>query len=201
MKEQQEKRAEPCEAKGAIASAPSDHPGHPVELPWWRRWVFSTDHKVIGIQYMITSLLVALFGFGLMIVMRWQLSFPGKPVPIIGPLLSGIFGANMAPGGVMTPNLYNSFGAMHGTMMIFMAMVPALFSGFGNFVVPLQLGAPDMAFPRLNMASYWTFLVGILIMLGSFLVPGGSAKSGWTSYVPLADIVDTGMGFEPILNG
>jgi len=185
---------------GAAAHGAGHHE-HQIELSWWRRYVFSTDHKVIGIQYMITSLFVALFGFALMVVMRWQLSFPGKPVPVIGPLLTAVFGPNMAPGGVMTPNLYNSFGAIHGTMMIFMAIVPALFAGFGNFVVPLQLGAPDMAFPRLNMASFWSFFVGVVIMLGSFLVPGGAAKSGWTSYPPLADISDTGMGFEPILNG
>ncbi len=187
---------------GSTATAQgAGHHEHQIELSWWRRYVFSTDHKVIGIQYMMTSLFVALFGFGLMVVMRWQLSFPGKPVPVIGPLLTAVFGANMAPGGVMTPNLYNSFGAIHGTMMIFMAIVPALFAGFGNFVVPLQLGAPDMAFPRLNMASFWSFFAGVVIMLGSFLVPGGAAKSGWTSYVPLADVADTGMGFEPILNG
>ncbi|CAB4244386.1 Heme/copper-type cytochrome oxidase, subunit 1 [Methylacidimicrobium sp. AP8] len=201
MDEVKHKTAQSEGGKGGGVSHGHDHSGHHPELSWWRRYVFSTDHKVIGIQYMITSLLVALFAFGLMIVMRWQLSFPGKPVPVIGPLLTSVFGANLAPGGVMTPNLYNSFGAIHGTMMIFMAIVPALFAGFGNFVVPLQIGAPDMAFPRLNMASFWTFFAGVLIMLVSFLVPGGAAKSGWTSYPPLADIVDTGMGFHPILNG
>ncbi|CAB4244230.1 Heme/copper-type cytochrome oxidase, subunit 1 [Methylacidimicrobium sp. AP8] len=175
--------------------------GHGAHLPWWRRWVFSTDHKVIGIQYMITSLLMAAFGFGLMILMRWQLSYPGKPVPFFAGLLQQLAGPNMAPGGVMTPQLYNSFGAIHGTVMIFMALVPALFSGFGNYIVPLKLGAPDMAFPRLNMASFWCFFAGVVIMVGSFFVPGGAAKSGWTSYPPLADLADSGPGFHPVLNG
>ncbi len=179
---------------------PGQH-GHGASLPWWRRWVFSTDHKVIGIQYMITSLLMGLFGFVLMIFMRWQLSYPGKPVPLFAHLLQQLVGANMAPGGVMTPQLYNSFGAIHGTIMIFMALVPALFAGFGNYIVPLKLGAPDMAFPRLNMASFWCFFVGVVIMVASFFVPGGAAKSGWTSYPPLANLADSGPGFHPVLNG
>jgi cytochrome c oxidase subunit 1 len=174
---------------------------HEVELPWYRKYLFSTDHKVIGIQYMITSLLIALFGFVLMIVMRWQLSYPGKPIPLLGGVLENILGHDMFPNGVMTPQAYNAFGAIHGTVMIFMALVPALFAGFGNFVVPLQLGAPDMAFPRLNMASFWCFFVGAVIIMVSFFVPGGAAKSGWTSYPPLADLADSGPNFHPILNG
>ncbi|KIE58071.1 cytochrome C oxidase subunit I [Methylacidiphilum kamchatkense Kam1] len=181
-------------------AAHGHHEGH-EEISWIRKYVFSTDHKMIGYQYMVTSLFVALFAFFLMVLMRWQLSFPGKPIPIFGPILEKLLGSSMAPGGVMTPQLYNSFGAMHGTMMIFMALVPALFAGFGNFVVPLQIGAPDMAFPRLNMASFWLFFVGVLIMMVSFFVPGGAAKSGWTSYTPLADFADMGPGFHPIFNG
>lgn len=175
--------------------------GHHEQLPWYRKYLFSTDHKVIGMQYMITSLIIALFGFGLMIVMRWQLSYPGKPIPIFGGILENIFGPEMFSGGVMTPQAYNSFGAIHGTVMIFMALVPALFAGFGNFVVPLQLGAPDMAFPRLNMASFWCFFVGAVIIMVSFFVPGGAAKSGWTSYPPLADLADSGPHFHPLFNG
>ena len=89
--------------------------------------------------------------------------------------------------GVMTPEFYNSLGAMHGTIMIFLGIVPIAFAAFGNFVVPLQIGAPDMTFPKINMASYQAFFVGGVIMLISFFVPGGAAKGGWTSYTPLAD--------------
>ena len=101
----------------------------------------------------------------------------------------------------MTPDFYNSLGAMHGTIMIFFGVVPLAFAAFGNFVVPLQIGAPDMTFPKVNAASFWAFGVGGVIMMTSFFVPGGAAKSGWTSYTPLADISDTGPGHNPIFNG
>ena len=74
---------------------------------------------------------------------------------------------------------------MHGTIMVFLGVVPLAFGAFGNYVVPLQIGAPDMAFPRLNMASYWFYLAGGIVMLASFFVPGGAANNGWTSYAPL----------------
>src|SRR5438067_11660988 len=98
------------------------------------------------------------------------------------------------PDGKMTPDFYNSLGAMHGTIMIFAGVVPLAFAAFGNFVVPLQIGAPDMTFPKVNAASFWAFAVGGVIMLISFFVPGGAAKSGWTSYTPLAAIADSGRG-------
>ena len=96
------------------------------------------------------------------------------------------------PGGVMLPEFYNSLGAMHGTIMVFLGVVPLAVGGFGNYVVPLQIGAPDMAFPKLNAVSYWSYFVGGIIMLVGFFVPGGAASSGWTSYPPLADIATTG---------
>ena len=92
----------------------------------------------------------------------------------------------------MLPDFYNELGAMHGTIMVFLGVVPLAVGGFGNFVLPLQIGAPDMAFPRINMASYWFFFLGGVTMLASFLVPGGAAQSGWTSYSPLANIAGTG---------
>src|SRR5688500_14107474 len=163
---------------------------HHEELGFWRKYIFSTDHKVIGIQYGITSLLFLLFGFFLMMVMRWQHAYPGKPIPIVGGLLEAVIG-QPAAGGVMSSDLYNMFGAMHGTIMVFLAIVPLAFAAFGNYVVPLQIGAPDMAFPRLNMASYWVFFLGGVVMFVSFFIPGGPAQAGWTSYSPLASIVPT----------
>jgi cytochrome c oxidase subunit 1 len=77
---------------------------------------------------------------------------------------------------------------MHGTIMVFLGVVPLAFGAFGNYVVPLQIGAPDRAFPRLNMTSYWLYLAGGLVMLASFFVPGGAANNGWTSYAPLSDL-------------
>ena len=91
------------------------------------------------------------------------------------------------PGGSMLPEFYNELGAMHGTIMVFLGVVPLAVGGFGNFVLPLQIGAPDMAFPKLNMASYWAFFLGGVTMLASFFVPGGAAQSGWTSYPPLVE--------------
>src|SRR5262245_39064765 len=117
-----------------------------------------------------------------MMIMRWQLAYPGRPIPLIGGLLS----AAQAPGGIMLPEFYNQLGAMHGTIMVFMGVVPLAVGGFGNFVLPLQIGAPDMAFPKLNMMSYWVFFLGGVTMIASFFLPGGAANSGWTSYAPLS---------------
>ncbi len=178
---------------GGVAHGPA-HDGHAhgpehPEYGFWRTWVFSVDHKVIGIQYAITGLLFLLFGFTLMMIMRWQLAYPGRPIPIIGNWL----GVANAPGGIMLPEFYNQLGAMHGTIMVFMGVVPLAVGGFGNFVLPLQIGAPDMAFPKINMASYWSYFVGGVVMLASFFQMGwdkgpGAAQSGWTSYPPLAVI-------------
>ena len=157
---------------------------------FWRTWIFSPDHKVIGIQYGLTALCFMLFGFFLMLLMRWQMAHPGQPVPVFGWLLEKTLG-QVAARGAMSADLYNSFGAMHGTIMVFLAIVPLAFVAFSNFVLPLQIGAPDMAFPRLNMASYQAFVLGGVIMLTSFFIPGGAAQAGWTSYSPLATMIPT----------
>lgn len=172
-------------AHGAAHGHDHDH----EELGFWRKYVFSTDHKIIGIQYGISSLLFLLLGFGLMMVMRWQMAYPGKEVPFgIGSLLETVF-KQAAAGGAVSGDLYNMFGAMHGTIMVFMGVVPLAFAAFGNYVVPLQIGAPDMAFPKLNAASFWVFFVGCLVMIYSFFIPGGPAQGGWTSYSPLATVL------------
>src|SRR5436309_12100041 len=165
-----------------------EHGGH--HLPWIRRYVFSTDHKWIGIQYGFTALLFLLLGFCLMILMRLQLGWPGQAFSIMK-----VLGESRAPGGVLLPEAYNQLGAMHGTIMIFLGIVPLAVGAFGNYLVPLQIGAPDMAFPKLNMASYWCYLPGGLIMLASMVLlqsKGGAAQSGWTSYPPLSDIASQG---------
>jgi len=153
-------------------------------MPFWKKYIFSTDHKVIGLQYAITAMVFLLFGFSLVLLMRWQLGFPNQPIPILGKLLSDA----LVIDGVMTPDFYNQLGAMHGTIMIFLGVVPLAVGGFGNYLLPIQVGAHDMAFPKLNMMSYWVYFVGGVIMLSSFLMPGGAAASGWTSYPPLSVI-------------
>ena len=137
---------------------------------FWTKYVFSQDHKWIGIQYGVKALFFMLFGFALMIVMRYQ----------------------MVHAGTISPDTYNSFGAMHGTIMVFLGVVPVIVGAYGNYLVPLQIGAPDMAFPKLNMASYWCYFLGGVTMLTGFALPGGAANSGWTSYPPLANIATTG---------
>ncbi len=161
------------------------------DLPFWRKYIFSTDHKVIGIQYALTAMFFLFFGFCLVMLMRWQLAYPGEALPLIGKLFSD----TSMPDGIMLPEFYNSLGAMHGTIMVFLGIVPLAVGAFGNFVLPLQIGAPDMAFPKLNAASYWCFFVGGIVMLVSFFVPGGAANSGWTAYPPLSDIATTGQTF------
>jgi cytochrome c oxidase subunit 1 len=177
-------------------SSTAAHAAEHVPLPFWRRYVFSLDHKVIGVQYGLTALVFLFFGYCLIALMRWQLAYPGKPIPLVGSLLLRALGPDMADRGIMSPDLYNSFGAMHGTIMVFLAVVPLAAGAFGNYLVPLQIGAPDMAFPRLNMLSYWFYFAGGAVMLASFFVPGGAARSGWTSYAPLATITHTGAHFD-----
>ena len=150
------------------------------EEPFYRKYIWSTDHKIIGLQYGITSLIFLLIGFSLMMIMRWQLAYPESAVPLVG----SIFGED----GMLLPEIYNSLGAMHGTIMIFLGIVPLAVGAFGNYFVPLQIGAPDMAFPKLNAASYWSYFVGGIVMMASFFTAEGAARSGWTSYPPLADI-------------
>ena len=166
------------------------HEAHHEDIGFWRKYIFSTDHKVIGIQYGLTALIFLLFGFFLMMMMRWQIAHPGQALPLLGPALAKLLGVP-ASGGIISPDLYNSFGAMHGTIMVFLAVVPLLTGAFGNYLVPLQVGANDMAFPRLNMASYQFYFVGGVIMFASFFIPGGAAQAGWTSYPPLATSIPT----------
>ncbi len=161
-----------------------------AEQSFWTKYIFSTDHKVIGIQYGVTALVFLLFGFGLMMAMRWQIAKPDQPIPVIGALLESVLG-NVAKDGIISAQLYNVFGAMHGTIMVFMAIVPLGFAAFGNYIVPLQIGAPDMCFPRVNMASFWAFFLGCVTMTVSFFIPGGAAQAGWTSYSPLATSLPT----------
>ncbi len=175
---------------GPAPHEPTGHGHAHPELNFWQQYIFSTDHKVIGIQYGLMALSFMLFGFFLMLLMRWQIAHPGLPVPVLGPVLEKILGQPAAHGAI-SPELYNSFGAMHGTIMVFLGVVPLAFAAFGNYVTPLMIGAPDMAFPKLNMASFHAFFLGGVVMLVSFFIPGGAAQAGWTSYSPLATTIPT----------
>src|SRR5271165_6722391 len=128
-----------------VSYATAQH--HPPE-GFLRKWVFSTDHKVIGLQYLFTGLFFLLFGGVLAMLIRWQLGFPGHALPLMGSIAT-----TGMPGGHMLPDFYHMLFTMHATIMIFFAVIPILVGGFGNYLVPLMIGAEDMAFPRLNMMS------------------------------------------------
>jgi cytochrome c oxidase subunit 1 len=153
------------------ATAVGGAAAHHEEPGFLRRYVFSTDHKIIGIQFLFASLFFMLVGGALALMIRWQLGFPGQAAPGLG---------------VVSPKFYNSLVTMHATFMIFFAVMPLLVGVFANYLIPLKLGAPDMAFPRLNMMSFWVFVQSGIIMLASLFVEGGAAGAGWTAYPPLA---------------
>src|SRR5687767_6009400 len=152
------------DASTHVGHAHAAHETHHHDAGFLRTYIFSTDHKVIGVQYGVTALCFLFFGFILMMLMRWQLAYPGQAIPIVGKWLGSVLGDTALSNGVMQPDLYNAFGAMHGTIMVFLAIVPLAFAAFGNYVVPLQIGAIDMAFPRVNMVSYQCYFIGGVIM-------------------------------------
>ncbi len=159
-----------------VAVVEEEHP-----LPFIRKYIFSTDHKTIAIQFLFTCLFFLLVGGLLAVMLRYQLGYPGKPMPG-GDLLP----ETMAPGGIILPEFYISLVTMHGTFMVFFAIMPLLVGVYANYLIPLQIGTHDMAFPRLNMWSFWLFFVSGLVMLSSFAVEGGASVAGWTQYAPLS---------------
>src|SRR3989475_7570151 len=152
---------------------------HHDDRSFIRKYIFSTDHKIIGIQFLFVSLFFLLLGGVLAMQMRWQLAFPGQPMPG-----GGILPDTMAPGGVILPEYYIQLVTMHGTFMVFFAIMPLLVGVYANFLIPLKIGTHDMAFPRINMASFWLALVAGLLMFPSLFVPEGGTRSGWTNYAP-----------------
>jgi len=148
-----------------------------------RKYIFSVDHKIVGIQYTILGLVSAFVGMALSWVMRIHLAWPTASIPLLGTIAPG-----GAPGGVPTPEYYLALMTMHGTIMAFFLLTAAPMAGFGNFMLPIQVGAEDMAFPRLNMASFWITLLGFVVAASSFLIPDGPPISGWTAYTPLSAV-------------
>src|SRR5215213_8407165 len=142
---------------------PEDHSGHGA-YSWRDYFRVNTDHKVIGIQYVVTSFFFMLVGGLLAMLVRAELATPGRQF--------------------VDANAYNGLFSVHASLMIFLFIIP-VFAGLANYVLPLMIGAPDMAFPRLNALSYWLLPIAGVMMLSSFLVPGFAA--GWTNYVPLSE--------------
>ncbi|MDY0330889.1 MAG: cytochrome c oxidase subunit I [Thiomonas sp.] len=142
----------------------------------WRRWLFSTNHKDIGTMYLVYALAMLFVGGVLALAIRTELWHPYV--------------------WLMNPELFNAFGTMHGLIMIFMAVMPAL-TGLANWMIPLMIGAPDMAFPRLNNLSFWLLVPAAILGVAAFLVPGGAPGVGWTLYPPLS--LQQGMGMDLII--
>ena len=141
------------------------------EESFWSKYVFSTDHKIIGFQYMFTGMAMALIGGYFAYVFRMQLAFPGSSIPFWGTL---------------SPAAYNSLVTNHGTIMIFWVAMPVLIAAMGNFCIPLMIGCDDMVFPRVNRLSYQIFLLSAIVLIISFFVPGGGFGGAWTAYPPLS---------------
>src|SRR5512145_198424 len=168
----------------AISHAGARHVGaEHHEVGFIRHYIFSTDHKMIGKQFLSLGLAMLVLGGLLALLVRWQLAWPETAVPGMGwvpePTMFG---------GIIPPETYNAFFTMHATIMIFFAIMPILVGCFGNFLIPLMIGARDMAFPLLNMLSFWVSVPAGVLMLWSFFVEGGPAAGGWTSYTPLSAV-------------
>lgn len=153
-----------------------------AEPTGWRKFIWSLDHKVIGMQYLFTSLGFLFVGGGLALLLRWQLAFPSTQVMANGDV------GNPLSLPFIDPQFYNALFTMHATVMVFLVIMPFLIGAFGNYLIPLKIGAGDMAFPLINEVSYWFYLVSGVVLLSSFFVAGGAPGSGWTSYAPLSSV-------------
>src|ERR1700746_848957 len=152
---------------------------HAAPQGFIRKWVFSLDHKVIGLQYYFLALAAVFVGMFLSLLMRIHLIWPTAALPFFGEI---------------QPGTYISLLTMHGTIMVFFVLTTAPQGGFGNYFLPIQIGAPDMAFPVLNMLSFWTTFVAFVVMIAAFFVTGGAPLHGWTGYAPLSALPNSGPG-------
>lgn len=154
------------------AAAQPDHDEHPPPEGFLWRYVFTLDHKVIGLQYITASLVWLLLGGLMAMAIRVELMFPAE--------------LTQGPSVLVRPGDYNELFTMHGTLMIFFAVIPLLTGGFGNYLVPIMVGAKDMAFPRLNAIAFWLIPAAGFILLSGFLMDQGAPGGGWTVYPPLS---------------
>jgi cytochrome c oxidase subunit 1 len=152
---------------------------HAAPQGFIRKWVFSLDHKVIGLQYYFLALTAVFVGMLLSLLMRIHLIWPGVSFPLIGEI---------------KPETYLSLLTMHGTIMVFFVLTTAPQGGFGNYFLPIQIGAADMAFPVLNMLSFWVTFLAFAVLIAAFFVAGGAPLHGWTGYPPLSALQSAGPG-------
>ena len=152
---------------------------HAAPTSWIRKYVFSLDHKVIGLQYFFLALTAVFVGMFLSLLMRIHLIWPAAALPLLGEI---------------KPETYLTLLTMHGTIMVFFVLTTAPQGGFGNYFLPIQIGAPDMAFPVLNMLSFWVTALAFFVMIAAFFVVGGAPLHGWTGYPPLSALQSAGPG-------
>ncbi len=148
-----------------------------------RSYLFTNDHKIVGLQYFWLSVVAVIIGIALSLLMRFHLVNPDAKVGLFETLWP-----TAASGGVMKPELYLSLMTMHGTIMVFFVLSLAPQSAFGNYFLPLQIGARQMAFPFLTSSSFWLTGLAFIVMLAAFAAPGGAPLSGWTAYPPLSAV-------------
>ncbi|PCJ86785.1 MAG: cytochrome c oxidase subunit I [Flavobacteriales bacterium] len=160
----------------------AEHTAHHHKESFITKWVFSQDHKMIGRQFLITGMIMAVIGMIMSTLFRLQLGWQGESFKILNLLL----GDKWAPDGVLDPNMYLALVTIHGTIMVFFLLTAGLSGTFANFLIPLQIGARDMASGFINMLSYWFFWVSCVIMVTSIFLPDGPASAGWTIYPPLS---------------
>jgi len=161
-----------------MAEIAHEHGHHPAghghaEANWFIKYLWSTDHKVISLQYMFTGMFMAMIAGFMAYVFRMQIAYPGTSVPFFGHV---------------SPGQYNALITNHGSIMVFWVAMPVLLAGFGNFLIPLMCGCDDMVFPRINRLSYQLFLLSALVLIASWFVPGGGFGGAWTAYPPLSAV-------------
>ncbi|HEV7346731.1 cytochrome c oxidase subunit I [Telluribacter sp.] len=167
-----------------------EHEHH--EQNFWRKYVFSEDHKVIAKQYLITGIMWAFIGIAMSVIFRLQLGFPGIDISWLRPVL----GQWIDETGKLDPNFYLALVTMHGTIMVFFVLTAGLSGTFSNFLIPLQIGARDMASGFLNMLSYWFFFTASVIMFSSLFLQTGPASGGWVIYPPLNALPQASIGSQ-----
>ena len=160
--------------------------GHHAKPSFISHYIFSTDHKMIGRQFLFMGLFMLLVGGTLAMLIRWQLAWPETAVPGLNFVPEPYIYPGPNGGGIIPPQTYNALFTMHATIMIFFVVMPIMVGTFGNFLIPLMIGAGDMAFPKLNMLSFWVGAVSGVVMLSTFFVTGGPAAGGWTGYATLS---------------
>src|SRR5258707_6063251 len=152
---------------------------HSAPQGFIRKYIFSLDHKVIGIQYFFLALTAVFVGMFLSLLMRIHLVWPTAVLPLVGEI---------------KPETYLSLLTMHCTIMVFFVLTTDPQGGFGNYFLPIQIGAPDMALPVLNLLSFWTTFLGFIVLVAAFFVTGGAPLHGWTGYAPLRALPSEGPG-------